>query len=182
MVRLKVAVLVTSSTAAALAAKNAPRTIPIIVIGVTDPVAAGLVRGLEATLRGSRALRRCCPVSVLSRSRKADPIDSKIAGSSRPIVLGQLLDSVDRFGASDSEKLSNRQCRLGFAKNMNDFLVSVIPYNYAVLQHSIFGRVQGKACHAEVVVVERYLNDDSHRCQTLYSCLDVITSISGKDP
>jgi putative tryptophan/tyrosine transport system substrate-binding protein len=46
MVRLKVDILIVSSTAAALAAKNATRTIPIIVIGVTDPVAAGLVDSL----------------------------------------------------------------------------------------------------------------------------------------
>jgi putative tryptophan/tyrosine transport system substrate-binding protein len=46
MVRLKVDVLIVSSTAAALAAKNATRTIPIIVIGVTDSVAAELVDSL----------------------------------------------------------------------------------------------------------------------------------------
>ena len=46
MVRLKVDVLVTSSTIAALAAKNATRTIPIIFYTVTDPVAAGLVDSL----------------------------------------------------------------------------------------------------------------------------------------
>jgi ABC transporter substrate binding protein len=46
LVRLKVDVLVTSSTIAALAAKNATRTIPIIFYTVTDPVAAGLVDSL----------------------------------------------------------------------------------------------------------------------------------------
>jgi putative ABC transport system substrate-binding protein len=46
LVRLKVDVLIISSTAAALVAKNATRTIPIIVMGVTDPVAAGLVDSL----------------------------------------------------------------------------------------------------------------------------------------
>ena len=40
LVRLKVDVLVTSSTSAALAAKNATRTIPIVLFGVTDPVTA----------------------------------------------------------------------------------------------------------------------------------------------
>jgi putative ABC transport system substrate-binding protein len=39
-------VLVTSSTAGALALKNATRTIPIVLIGITDPVAAGLVDSL----------------------------------------------------------------------------------------------------------------------------------------
>ena len=46
LVRLKVDVLVTPTTPAALAAKNATRTIPIVFLGVADPVAAGLVDSL----------------------------------------------------------------------------------------------------------------------------------------
>ncbi len=46
LVRLKVDVLVMSTTNAALAAKNATRTIPIVFFAVSDPVAAGLVEGL----------------------------------------------------------------------------------------------------------------------------------------
>src|SRR5262245_50981263 len=43
LVRLKVDVLVTNTTPAAVAAKNATKTIPIIFLGVSDPVVAGLV-------------------------------------------------------------------------------------------------------------------------------------------
>jgi putative tryptophan/tyrosine transport system substrate-binding protein len=46
LVSLKVDVLVTVTTNAALAAKNTTRTIPIVFLGVTDPVAAGLVDSL----------------------------------------------------------------------------------------------------------------------------------------
>jgi putative ABC transport system substrate-binding protein len=46
LVRLKVDVLVANTTNAALAAKNASRTIPIFFIGVSDPIAAGLVDSL----------------------------------------------------------------------------------------------------------------------------------------
>ena len=46
LVRLKVDVLVTPATPAALAAKNATKTIPIVFLGVADPVAAGLVDSL----------------------------------------------------------------------------------------------------------------------------------------
>jgi putative ABC transport system substrate-binding protein len=46
LVRLKVDVLVTPSTSEALAAKNATRTVPIVFLGVGDPVAAGLVDSL----------------------------------------------------------------------------------------------------------------------------------------
>jgi putative ABC transport system substrate-binding protein len=46
LVRLKVDLLLTPSTPEALAAKNASRTIPIVFVGVGDPIAAGLVDSL----------------------------------------------------------------------------------------------------------------------------------------
>lgn len=46
LVRLKVDVLLTSSTNEALAAKNATRTIPIVFLGGGDPVIDGLVDSL----------------------------------------------------------------------------------------------------------------------------------------
>ena len=46
LIRLKVDVLVTPATPAALALKNATKTIPIVFLGATDPVAAGLVDSL----------------------------------------------------------------------------------------------------------------------------------------
>jgi putative ABC transport system substrate-binding protein len=46
LVRLKVDVFVTPGTSAALAAKNATRTIPIVFVGVADPVPTGLVDSL----------------------------------------------------------------------------------------------------------------------------------------
>jgi putative ABC transport system substrate-binding protein len=46
LVRLEVAVMVTESTPAALAAKQATQTIPIVTAAVGDPVAAGLVASL----------------------------------------------------------------------------------------------------------------------------------------
>ena len=46
LVRLKVDVLVINSTPAALAAKNATKMIPIVFLGVSDPVVAGLVDSL----------------------------------------------------------------------------------------------------------------------------------------
>jgi putative ABC transport system substrate-binding protein len=46
LVRLKVDVIVTSPTPAALAARNASRTIPIVGMSLTEPVAVGLVTSL----------------------------------------------------------------------------------------------------------------------------------------
>jgi putative tryptophan/tyrosine transport system substrate-binding protein len=46
LVRLKIDVLVTVTTNAAIAGKNAAGTVPLVFMGVTDPVAAGLVESL----------------------------------------------------------------------------------------------------------------------------------------
>ena len=46
LIRLQIDVLVTVTTNAALAAKKATTTIPIVFLGVTDPIAAGLVESL----------------------------------------------------------------------------------------------------------------------------------------
>ena len=42
MVRLRVDVIIVPTTPAALAAKNATQTIPIVIVGAIDPVGAGL--------------------------------------------------------------------------------------------------------------------------------------------
>jgi putative tryptophan/tyrosine transport system substrate-binding protein len=46
LVRLKVDVIIAPNTPAAVAAKNATKTIPIVFIDITDPIAAGLVDSL----------------------------------------------------------------------------------------------------------------------------------------
>ncbi len=46
LVRLKVDLILTRGTPAALAAKNATATIPVVILGVGDPVAQGVVGGL----------------------------------------------------------------------------------------------------------------------------------------
>jgi putative ABC transport system substrate-binding protein len=56
LVRLKVDLIVANATTAALAAKNATRTIPIVFTSGGDPVAVGLIdswRGLAGTSRAS---------------------------------------------------------------------------------------------------------------------------------
>ena len=77
LVRLKVDVLLTSSTNEALAAKNATRTIPIVFLGGGDPVATGLVDSLarpgDEHHRSSPISRRCWLANGSSYSRKPFP-------------------------------------------------------------------------------------------------------------
>jgi len=59
LVALKVDVIVAPNTPAALAAKQATRTLPIVFVGAGEPVASGLVTSLAAMSRG-------CPSSPRS--------------------------------------------------------------------------------------------------------------------
>ena len=61
LVRRRPDVLVVSATPAANAAKNATRTIPIVIAAVADPVASGIVPGLtippSLLLRGDKVIQ-----------------------------------------------------------------------------------------------------------------------------
>jgi putative ABC transport system substrate-binding protein len=67
LVRLNVDVLVAVSTPAAVAAKNATRTVPVVFTGVFDPVAAGLVDNLARPKENVTGLSNM--ISVLSAKR-----------------------------------------------------------------------------------------------------------------
>jgi putative tryptophan/tyrosine transport system substrate-binding protein len=62
LVRLKVDVLVINTTPAALAVKNATTTIPIVFLGVSDPVAVGLVDSLARPGGNITGLTNIAPV------------------------------------------------------------------------------------------------------------------------
>ena len=73
LVRLKVDVILATSTREILAAKNATRTIPIVFMTSGDPVATGIVDSLArpgGNLRGSPRSGRCWLVNDWSCSRK----------------------------------------------------------------------------------------------------------------
>ena len=82
LIRLKVDVLVMSSTPAALAAKNVTRTIPIVFIGVSDPVAAGLVDSLArpgANITGFSAISAALAGKRLELLKETVPKLSRVA-------------------------------------------------------------------------------------------------------
>jgi len=86
LVRLKVDVIVTSTTLAALAAKQATATIPIVVTFIADPVGSGLVASL------ARPGRNITGVSTLARglvSKRLELLKAVAPGSDRVGVLWQ---------------------------------------------------------------------------------------------
>jgi len=87
LVRLNVHVLLATSTAAALAAKNATRTIPIIFIPPATPLRLGWLiawRGLEEISLGSPPLGRSYPANDWNYSRETIPKLSRVAVLSNP--------------------------------------------------------------------------------------------------
>ena len=91
LVRLKVDALVTSTTDAALAGKNSTRTLPIVFLTVSDPVAVGLVDSLarpggnitgvtnvSAVLAGKRL--ELLKETVVKRNESGGAVGSKNSG------------------------------------------------------------------------------------------------------
>ena len=91
LVRLKVDVLVTTSLAEALAAKDATRTIPIVLLGTGDPVAAGLVDSLARPGGNITGVTTIAPVLAgkrLQLLKETVPKLFRVAVLWNPHVLG----------------------------------------------------------------------------------------------
>jgi putative ABC transport system substrate-binding protein len=84
LVRLKVDVLVASSTAEALAFKNATKTIPIVFVATTDPVADGLVDSLP---RPGANITGTTSVATLLSGKRLELLKETIPRLSRVAVL-----------------------------------------------------------------------------------------------
>jgi ABC-type uncharacterized transport system substrate-binding protein len=84
LVRLKVDVIVTASTAGALAAKNATRTIPIVFYSAGDPVATGLVDSLA---RPGGNITGFTVISAVLAGKRLELLKETIPKLSRVAVL-----------------------------------------------------------------------------------------------
>jgi putative tryptophan/tyrosine transport system substrate-binding protein len=141
LVRLKVDVLVTSTTNAAVAAKNATRTIPIVFLSVSDPVAVGLVDSLarpggnitgvtnvSAVLAGKRLelLKETVPklsrVAVLwdpeAPGSKQQWAESQLAGRELGLELYSMeVSKADKYDGAFKEALKGRSTALAVTLN-----------------------------------------------------------------
>jgi putative ABC transport system substrate-binding protein len=95
LVALKVDVIVTAGTPAALAAKQATRTVPIVSAGVSDPVASGLITSLARPGGNVTGLSTFAPELVgkcLELLKQAVPGVSRVAVLREPGGLGERTD------------------------------------------------------------------------------------------
>jgi putative ABC transport system substrate-binding protein len=84
LVRLKVDLIVAPNTPAAIAAKNATKTIPIVFIDVTDPIAAGLVDSLA---RPGGNITGFTTISSMLAGKRLELLKETIPKLSRVAVL-----------------------------------------------------------------------------------------------
>jgi putative tryptophan/tyrosine transport system substrate-binding protein len=89
--RLKADIIAVSTTPAAEAAKNATRTIPIIMIALGDPVGTGLVDSLAQP--GGNATGMSLMVSELA-AKRLNLLTEAVPGISRVLVLAYLDDPI----------------------------------------------------------------------------------------
>jgi putative tryptophan/tyrosine transport system substrate-binding protein len=141
LVRLKVDVLVTSTTRSVLAARNATRTIPIVFLSVADPVASGLVDSLarpggnitgvtniQAVLAGKRL--ELLKETIPRLSRVGVLWDPQILGSAQEWKESQLparelglhlhsmeVSSADKFESAFKEATKARSTALAVTQN-----------------------------------------------------------------
>jgi putative tryptophan/tyrosine transport system substrate-binding protein len=84
LIRLKIDVLLTISTPAVLAAKNATRTIPIVFYGVADPVGSGVVDSLA---RPGENITGITTIALLLAGKRLELLKEAIPKLSRVAVL-----------------------------------------------------------------------------------------------
>ena len=104
LVRSKVDVLLSAwGTPAALAAKSATATVPVVVVGVGDPIGVGLVASLArpgGNVTASTFLSEETVGKQLQLLKEADPRISRVATLSNPDnpVYGPLLKDIEAMG------------------------------------------------------------------------------------
>ena len=113
LVRLKVDVIVAEGTISALAAKQATRTVPIVMVNIGDPVASGLVSSLGrpgGNVTGSTMLGPEIVRKTLQLLKDAAPAISRVTVLIDPTNPGQTLP--DQQMAAAAEVLGVRPQRV----------------------------------------------------------------------
>jgi putative ABC transport system substrate-binding protein len=108
LVRLKVAVIVTSTDLGIAAAKQQTRTIPIVMVGASDPVETGFVASLArpgANITGLSYMSREISGKRVELLKEVVPGLSRLAIIWNPDVRGAVLDYRETLGAARALRL-----------------------------------------------------------------------------
>ena len=103
LVRLKVDVIIAPNTPAAVAAKNATKTIPIVFIDVTDPIAAGLIDSLA---RPGGNITGFTTISAVLVGKRLELLKETVPKLSRVAVLWNPRDSSSVQNWKESQLLA----------------------------------------------------------------------------
>jgi putative ABC transport system substrate-binding protein len=104
LVRLNVDVIVAEGTTAALAARQATRTVPIVMVNIGDPVASGLVSSLGrpgGNITGSTMLAPEIVRKTLQLLKEAAPAISRVTVLIDPTNPGQTLPDQQMAAAAE---------------------------------------------------------------------------------
>ena len=103
-VRLKAAIIVVTTTPATQAAKKATRSIPIVMIGLGDPVGTGLVDSLA--LPGGNVTGMSMMASEVA-AKRLELLKEAVPGISRVLVLSYLADPIAPLQVKSLEKAAS---------------------------------------------------------------------------
>jgi putative tryptophan/tyrosine transport system substrate-binding protein len=124
LIRLNVDVIIAGGTPAALAAKRATTTIPIVVVAMADPVVDGLVASLArpgANITGNTFLAPELGPKRLQLLREVVPGVTRIAALQQPAVYSERTMRNMLTEVEESAKASGVKLQVLSAKSPNDF-------------------------------------------------------------
>jgi ABC-type uncharacterized transport system substrate-binding protein len=124
MVALKVEVIVAADTPAALAAKQATRTLPVVFIGAGDPVTIGLVTSLARPGGNVTGLSLLAPELVgkrLELLKQAVPGISRVAALWQPGFVGERTEKDTRKEVEVAARALGVRLQLVEARGPEDF-------------------------------------------------------------
>jgi putative ABC transport system substrate-binding protein len=129
LVRLKVDVIVAEGTVAALAAKKATRTIPIVMVYISDPVASGLVSSLGrpgGNVTGSTMLGPEIVRKNLQLLKEAAPAISRVSVLIDPTNPGQTLPDHQMAAAAEVLGVRPQRVDIGTSADLDKAFAAVL--------------------------------------------------------
>jgi ABC-type uncharacterized transport system substrate-binding protein len=145
LVRLKVEILVAGGSNAALAARDATKTIPIVFLNVSDPVADGRVDSLArlgGNITGFTPLRAHISIVMTSKESRSSTKNVKVTWlASSQVALWQVASCRDANSsprASRSKREENPRLYTGYLyAPLSDIVTPAIKPNVQIEQNSV---------------------------------------------